>query len=88
MRKVTITERRVYYKVEEIIVDVPDSIPREDIDDWLLGNDSWETELDRKFNDENLDMGLGLDECDGMNEPESSAETRFDVENEQYGGHL
>ena len=92
MRKVTITERRVYHKVADIEIEVPDIIVRrKQVDEWLLENeDRWEQDLDDKFNDATIEYGLGLDNplCDGMKESMADRETRYDVINENYGGHL
>jgi len=89
MRKVTITERRVYHKVAEIEVEIPKDIPSSDVNEWILENDEkWEQDLDDKFNDAELEWGTGVDEVPHMNEPQSDSETRYDVINENYGGHL
>jgi len=89
MRKVTITERRVYHKVAEIEVEIPKDIPSSDVNEWLLeNNEKWEQDLDDKFNDAELEWGTGVDEVPNMNEPQSDSETRYDVINENYGGHL
>jgi len=88
MRKVTITERRVYHKVAEIEVEIPKDIPSSDVNEWLLeNNEKWEQDLDDKFNDAELEWGTGVDEVPNMNEPQSDSETRYDI-NENYGGHL
>lgn len=90
MRSVTITERRVYHKVAKITIELPKDIPLEDTDEWLQGNDAWEQPLDNKFKDATLEYGLGLNNpsCDGMNESTADRETRYDVNNENYGGHV
>jgi poly-D-alanine transfer protein DltD len=89
MRSVTITERRVYHKVAKITIELPKDISLEDTDDWLNENTSkWEQSLDNKFKDAILEYGTGVDEVPHMNEPESDRETRYDVNNENYGGHV
>ena len=88
MRSVTITERRVYHKVANITIELPKDIPLEDTDEWLWGNDAWEQALDNKFNGATLEYGTGVDEVPHMNEPESDRETRYDINNEGYGGHV
>tara|TARA_R100001015_G_C4615402_1_gene171382 strand:- start:209 stop:481 length:273 start_codon:yes stop_codon:yes gene_type:complete len=90
MRKVTITERRVYHKVAKIEIEVPDIIVRrKQVDEWMWDNeDKWEQDLDDKFETAELEWGSGVDEVPHMNEPESDRETRYDVINENYGGHL
>ena len=91
MRSVTITERRVYHKVAKITIELPKDLPLDDTDDWLEKNTSkWEQSLDNKFKDATLEYGLGLDNpsCDGMNESMADRETRYDVNNENFGGHV
>ena len=89
MRKVTITERRVYHKVAKITMEIPNDIPLEETDDWLWNNeDKWEQALDDKFETAELEYGTGLGEIPHMDEIEADRETRYDVINENYGGHL
>lgn len=91
MRSVTITERRVYHKVAKITIELPKDLPVGDTEDWLDENKSkWEQSLDNKFKDATLEYGLGLDNpsCDGMNESMADRETRYDVNNENFGGHV
>ena len=91
MRKVTITERRVYHKVGKLTIELPKDTPLNDVEEWLDSNtEKWEQELDKEFKtNAKLHYGLGLDnpDCDGMNEAMADRETRYDV-NENYGGHL
>tara|TARA_R100000655_G_scaffold103298_1_gene149658 strand:+ start:841 stop:1239 length:399 start_codon:yes stop_codon:yes gene_type:complete len=89
MRSVTITERRVYHKVAKITIELPKDLPLDDTAEWLRDNeDKWEQSLDNEFNNATLEYGTGLDEVPHMNEPESDRETRYDVNNENYGGHV
>jgi hypothetical protein len=89
MRSVTITERRVYHKVAKITIELPKDLPLDDTAEWLSDNESkWEQALDNKFNDAELEYGNGIDEVPHMNEPESDRETRYDINNEGYGGHV
>ena len=88
MRKVTITERRVYQKVAKITMEIPNDIPLEETAEWLWGNDAWEQALDDKFETAELEYGTGLGEIPHMDEIEADRETRYDVINENYGGHL
>ena len=84
MRKVTITERRVYYKVASIEVEIPKDLPSSDTQEWLLENsEKWEQDLDDKFNTAELEFGSGVDDVDSANR-----ETRYDVNGENFGGHL
>ena len=89
MRSVTITERRVYHKVGKVTIELPKDLPLEDTDEWLNENTSkWEQSLDNEFNNANLKSGTGVLECDGMSYESADRETRYDVNNEKYGGHL
>ena len=89
MRSVTITERRVYYKSAKITIELPKDLPIGDTQDWLEKNSSkWEQSLDNEFNNANLKSGTGVLECDGMSYESADRETRYDVNNEKYGGHL
>jgi len=89
MRSVTITERRVYHKVGKITIELPKDLPIGDTEDWLNKNESkWEQSLDNKFNTATLESGTGVDEVPHMNEPEADKETRYDVNNENFGGHV
>ena len=91
MRSVTITERRVYHKVAKITIELPKDLPLDDTEEWLGNNESkWEQALDNKFNDATIEYGLGLDNplCNGMNESMADRETRYDVNGENFGGHV
>jgi hypothetical protein len=91
IRSVTITERRVYHKVAKITIELPKDLPLEDTSEWLSDNeDKWEQALDNEFNHAELDYSLGLDNplCKHMNEPMADRETRYDINNEKYGGHI
>tara|TARA_B100001059_G_scaffold63820_1_gene59758 strand:- start:23717 stop:24175 length:459 start_codon:yes stop_codon:yes gene_type:complete len=91
MRSVTITERRVYHKVAKITIELPKDLPLEDTMEWLEDNTGkWEQSLDNKFKDATLEYGIGLDNpsCKHMNKSESDSETRYDVNNENYGGNV
>ena len=91
MRSVAITERRVYHKVAKITIELPKDLPLDDTEEWLGNNESkWEQALDNKFNDATIEYGLGLDNplCNGMNESMADRETRYDVNGENFGGHV
>ena len=89
MRSVTITERRVYHKVGKVTIELPKDLPIDDTEEWLDNNKAkWEQSLDNKFNDAELNWGHGIDKYDGMEDFENNSETRYDIINENYGGHL
>ena len=85
--KVKVSNRSVYYKYAEIEVEVPKNISIEKVDDWLLDNEHlWCDRLDNKLSNSHYEFGFGLD--GSMNEKDSESETRYDVINENYGGHI
>ncbi len=89
MRSVTITERRVYHKVAKITIELPKDLPLSETKEWLSKNtQKWEQTLDNEFNTAELNWGHGIDKHDGMEDFENNSETRYDVNNEKYGGHL
>jgi len=89
MRSVTITERRVYHKVAKITIELPKDLPLSETEEWLSKNtQKWEQTLDNEFNTAELNWGHGIDKHDGMEDFENNSETRYDVNNEKYGGHL
>ena len=89
MRSVTITERRVYHKIGKITIELPKDLPLDRTMEWLEKNtQKWEQELDNQFNTSELEYGTGIDEAPHMNEPKADRETRYDVNGENYGGHI
>ena len=89
MRSVTITERRVYHKVAKITIELPKDLPLDDTEKWLQENTSkWEQTLDNEFNTAELNWGHGIDKYDGMEDFENNSETRYDINGENFGGHL
>jgi len=88
MRSVTITERRVYHKVCKLTIELPKDLPLDETDEFIMDNMIWEQELDNEFNDAEIMWGHGVDKHKGMKYFERDNETRYDVNNENYGGHL
>jgi len=88
MRSVTITERRVYHKACKLTIELPKDLPLDETDEFIMENMTWEQELDNKFNDAKLLWGHGVDKHDGMEDFENNSETRYDVNGENYGGHI
>ena len=89
MRSVTITERRVYHKVGKVTIELPKDLPLDQTDEWLEKNtQKWEQELDNQFNTAKLEFGTGVLECDGMSYESADRETRYDVNGENFGGHV
>ena len=89
MRSVTITERRVYHKVGKVTIELPKDLPLDQTAEWLDNNtQKWEQELDNKFNTAELEFGTGVDDVPHMNESDADRETRYDVNGENFGGHV
>ena len=89
MRSVTITERRVYHKVGKVTIELPKDLPLDQSSEWLDKNtQKWEQELDNQFNTAELEFGTGVDDVPHMNEPDADRETRYDVNGENFGGHV
>ena len=89
MRSVTITERRVYHKVAKVTIELPKDLPLEETAEWLWNNeDKWEQTLDNEFNNAELNWGHGIGDYIGMEDFENNSETRYDVNGENYGGHV
>lgn len=85
-QKVKVIQRAVYHKYAEIEVEVPTNV--DDHQEWLMENeDLWSEEMDKAIDDSEVLDGNGVDDYDGMNEPESSCEWRFQTPCGN-GGHL
>ena len=93
--KVKIIQRSVYHKIAEVEVKVPNDWRKYDgddnyythINDYLFDNDHLYTEkMDEKISNAKYEFGFGLG--DGMEEVDQASEWRYDVEGENYGGHL
>ncbi len=83
--KVTIRTRRVYYKVAEVEIDIP-NIDKYDIQQYLNDNEAlWLDKIEDNLGDATLDMGLGMDEGNWI-DLEEGEEWRYEVGN--FGGHL
>ena len=88
--KVKIMQRSVYHKYTEVEIEVPNLIDyASEIHDYLMNNeDLWADQMDAKEEESEFIGGNGVDDYEGMNEPESSEECRFNIVGKNYGGHL
>lgn len=82
--EIKVSKRKVYHAYAEIIVEIPDEV--QDVAEYLQNETDYELELAQELFFQPRNKGLGLRE--GMNEPESEDETRFDVVGQDIGGHL
>ena len=93
-QKVKIQQRSVYHKFTEVEIEVPNHIKEDDMMDWINDNEQlWADQMDAKEEHSSKFIGgNGVDDYDGMNEPESDSEWRFqcpvDKDGNSYGGHL
>lgn len=87
-RKVLITQREVYHKIATIEIEIPLNVKNDDVADYLNENEElWVNEMDEMLNASDYQGGFGLEGND-MNENEKDIECRYDIVNENYGGHI
>jgi hypothetical protein len=96
--KVKIQARRVYHKFAEVEIEVCE----DDFDDYRFENGKWVTLQDYLIDKEEMyyeeveealakseyEGGNGVEDYDGMNEPESQSEWRYDCKEIHDAGHL
>jgi predicted metal-dependent hydrolase len=88
-RNVTLSERRVFHKYGEITINIPKDIPQDDVHQWLMDNEhTWEKDLDKALAESNYEFGFGFEDRRGMEEHDQPTESRYDINGENYGGHL
>jgi hypothetical protein len=88
-RNVTISERRVFHKYGEITISIPQEIPQNDVHQWLMDNEhTWEKDLDKALSKADYEFGFGVGDHDGMYDENSEIESRYDINGENFGGHL
>ena len=86
-RLVTISTRAVYHKYAEVTIPIPKDLPKDKVANWLWGNEHLYTDdLNQRLYEAKYDFGFGL--FNGMDEKDEESETRYDIEGEEYGGHL
>ena len=88
-KKVKIMQRSVYHKYAEVEVEVPIHIEETfDVHEWLMENeDLWSQDMEDAIDNAAIEGGNGVDDYDGMNEPESDCEWRYQIPGGD-GGHL
>tara|TARA_R100001463_G_scaffold28926_1_gene66102 strand:+ start:10345 stop:10638 length:294 start_codon:yes stop_codon:yes gene_type:complete len=96
--KVTIQTRQVYHKYAQVEIEVCE----DDFDDFRFENGKWTTlqdylickeelytdKIDEAISKAKYECGNGIENHDGMNEPESESEWRYECEEIHDGGHL
>lgn len=100
--KVKIQQRSVYHKFAEVEIEVDEKDYQEyiklntsqgkewhDIQDYLWDNEHlYVDKIDTAMSEANFEYGNGVDDYNGMNEPESESEWRFECDEMKTGGHL
>ena len=87
--KVKIQQRSVYHKFAEVEVEVPNNLTEEQVLEYLWENeDIYVDKIDKAMSEANFEYGNGVDDYNGMNEPESESEWRFECDELKMGGHL
>ena len=88
-KKVVISTRVVYHKIAEVTIQVPIEIPNDEVDEYLINNDVYGSQLEINLAKAEFEGGLGLD--DNFDDEEAEEETRFDIYNSNdeviWGGH-
>ena len=85
--KVKIMQRSVYHKYAEVEVDIPDNIKLEDVQQYLVTKeDLYVDKMDYRISHARYKFGFGLG--DGMDEMDNTSEWRYEVTDQNYGGHL
>jgi hypothetical protein len=86
--KVKVTIRKVYHKIAEVEIDVP-NMKYEKVADYIIENEKLYTDkIDKKLEEVEYSSGFGIG--NGMNERDSVEEWRYDIYDltHIYGGHL
>jgi len=85
--KVKVINRSVYHKFAEVEIEIPNDVG--DIQEWLIDNEhTYIYEMDKSINESKYQFGSGVDDYDGMNEPLSESEWRYECDELNIGGHL
>ena len=84
--KVKVTIRKVYHKIAEVEIDVP-NMKYEEVADYLIENENLYTdEIDKKVYEAEYDYGFGLEY--GFDWGDVVEEWRYDIVDKNFGGHL
>ena len=87
--KVRISERRVYHKIAEVEIEIPSNIELDDVSDYLMENEHlYVDRLDNKISVSEYEYGFGMGIGADWTDSDYPSETRFDVNEKKYGGHL
>ena len=84
--EVKLSRRVVFHKYVEVYVKIPDNVSEEDVADYINNDYDYENLLINELDNVNAQYGLGLDEY--MTDQCATEESRFDIVERKYGGHL
>ena len=86
---VRVSQRRVYHKIAELEIVLPDNIKLDDVSDYLIDNEHlFVDRLDNKMSACTYEYGFGMGIGADWTDQDQEVETRYDIESEKYGGHL
>ncbi len=86
---VRVSQRRVYHKIAELEIVLPDNIKLDDVSDYLNENEHlFVDRLDNKMSVCKYEYGFGISRDSYWTDEDQEVETRYDIESEKYGGHL
>jgi len=89
-KKVVISTRVIYHKIAEVTIEVPIEMPDDEVDEYLINNDVYSSQLEINLAKAEFEGGFGLD--DNFDDEEEEQETRFDIYDSKgkvtWGGHI
>lgn len=87
--KVKVKQRAVYHKIAEVEIDIPDNIDLDDVSEYLLENEHLFVErLDNKMSVSDYEYGFGMGIDADWTDENFPSETRYEIEDKKFGGHL
>ena len=87
--KIIINNKSVYHKYAEVEINIPDAIKTDDIFDYLQENEHlYNDKIDKQIDCIDYEFGHGSDDYYGMDDKFAESEWRFDIKDQNFGGHL
>ncbi len=84
--KVKVEIRKIYHKIAEVEIDVP-NMKYEEVADYLIENENlYNEKMYKKLEEVEYSAGFGIG--NGMNKRDAVKEWRYDIYENIYGGHL
>ena len=79
----------VYHKYAQVEINIPDTIKTDDVLDYLQENEHlYNDKIDEQMFFVDYEFGSGSDDYVGMGDQLAESEWRFDIKDQNYGGHL